>query len=241
MEGFKIEVILNSLKDLQDEKQQKEIILSQECTRRKQLEAKLEAAVAKHTTVSAKHAKIQEKECLAEQKVTQLLAQVKHYENITLEKRQIIEELNNNIQSQQRSQQEQITNFEEKMSELADRFRNSVHVYTEESLTLDIKDYKEKVKDLSNGVDSKQQNIQKLTDDVKKLQDKDRDDDMDIDEHTREMVLNMFHSEKKAVHEMKNSTEEKLKNLQSEYDSLLSRLEDLKHQVQEITEPNRHE
>ena len=28
----------------------------------------------------------------------------------------------------------------------------------------------------------------------------------------------MFHSEKKAVHEMKNSTEEKLKNLQSEYD-----------------------
>lgn len=97
------------------------------------------------------------------------------------------------------------------------------------------------MKDLSNGVDSKQQNIQKLTDDVKKLQDKDRDDDMDIDEHTREMVLNMFHSEKKAVHEMKNSTEEKLKNLQSEYDSLLSRLEDLKHQVQEITEPNRHE
>ena len=86
-------------------------------------------AVAKHTTVSAKHAKIQEKECVAEQKVTQLLAQVKQlvtmkyscmyihslctasicsYENITLEKRQIIEELNNNIQSQQRSQQEQM-------------------------------------------------------------------------------------------------------------------------------------
>ena len=98
MEGFQVDIILNSLKELQEgkrkiplsdflqllfllspEKGRNERILAEEYHKRKELEAELEEATSKYRVVSEKHAKVKEAVNVTELKVSQTQAQVKMY------------------------------------------------------------------------------------------------------------------------------------------------------------------
>ena len=103
MEGFQVDIILNSLKELQEgkrkvplsdvlqlflllspEKGRNERILAEEYHKRKELEAELEEATSKYRVVSEKHAKVKEAVNVTELKVSQIQAQVKMYEHYNI-------------------------------------------------------------------------------------------------------------------------------------------------------------
>ena len=96
MEGFQVDVILNSLRELQKgsvymivlsllflhssnftEKSQNEKVLAEEYAKRKQVETQLEAVSTKLVAISDKHNKMKETLQIAELKVAQTQAQAK--------------------------------------------------------------------------------------------------------------------------------------------------------------------
>ena len=100
MESFRVDVILNSLKELQEgkkttfsfsfvnlvytEKGRNERILCEEYKKRKELEAQLEEALATHKVASDKNSKMKEAMKVAEMKVAQTQAQVKMYDIVLI-------------------------------------------------------------------------------------------------------------------------------------------------------------
>ena len=101
MDGFQVDIIFNSLKELQEgelrictchchavtingicssEKGRNEHILAEECKKRKELEAQLEEVNSEHKIAAHKNSKMKETMKVAEMKVAQIQAQVKMYE-----------------------------------------------------------------------------------------------------------------------------------------------------------------
>lgn len=101
MDGFQVDIIFNSLKELQEgelrictchchavtingicssEKGRNEHILAEECKKRKELEAQLEEVNSEHKIAADKNSKMKETMKVAEMKVARIQAQVKMYE-----------------------------------------------------------------------------------------------------------------------------------------------------------------
>lgn len=140
---FRIDIILQSVNELRQEKRTLEQRYIDDKSRNKSLESKLEQDTTRFNQIKERNIKMQETVKVAEQKVSQTESQADRLTEINDGKKKVIGELNDKIKQEMEKQEHDVTEFEEKLLELTQMFRNAKVVYEKDTLNKEIISWKE--------------------------------------------------------------------------------------------------
>lgn len=140
---FRIDIILQSVNELRQEKRTLEQRYIDDKSRNKSLESKLEQDTTRFNQIKERNIKMQETVKVAEQKVSQTESQADRLTEINDGKKKVIGELNDKIKQEMEKQEHDVAEFEEKLLELTQMFRNAKVVYEKDTLNKEIISWKE--------------------------------------------------------------------------------------------------
>lgn len=142
--NFRIDVIFNSLRELQQEKERLQQHYNEEKAHCRSLEIKLEACQSKHYQSVEKHCKMLETVNAAKQKVLQTQLQATRLKELNDGKSARIAELRKNVCEVMKKEDVEQQIFENKLAELTSNFRDARNYYTEENVRNELEHWSKK-------------------------------------------------------------------------------------------------
>ncbi|XP_028515500.1 uncharacterized protein LOC110241012 isoform X6 [Exaiptasia diaphana] len=140
---FRVDVIFNSLKELEREKELLESRLAEQKRKCKALEEQVEAAHVKCITAGERMIRMKDNVDVAKQKMSRTSEQAKKLEQLNEEKRYVISQLNQSIKDVNQKQIEETESLKDQLSDLAEKFRNARNYYKDEALQSEISRWEE--------------------------------------------------------------------------------------------------
>ncbi|CAC5418356.1 unnamed protein product [Mytilus coruscus] len=132
--SFKVETLLASLKEIQQEKSYLEQKLNERRNRRRQLEQELESVNGKYLQIKDVHTKMNETLKVAQHKVSQTQSLADSLDDRNEYYKKSIEDLNQKLNVEKKGQMEEVTQFEENLSLVSDNLCSARTVFTDENL-----------------------------------------------------------------------------------------------------------
>ncbi|XP_071084427.1 synaptonemal complex central element protein 1-like [Haliotis cracherodii] len=209
--NFKVDSLLISLKDLQSEKNCLEQKLNKRREKRRQCECELERVEGKMMQVSDVHRKMVETLKVAQLKVTQTQGQTDSLEEANQRRRDRIAGINNNIANEKIKQQENVNSFEDKLSELTEDLMKARAHYKDENLHNLLVSSKEKLDELTQNLNNRNQEVKRLTDALEQLKSQTDDKEQEIPEETCKHIWQMMKDENQTIHSYLNQLQTDLK------------------------------
>ncbi|XP_029208917.2 structural maintenance of chromosomes protein 1A-like isoform X2 [Acropora millepora] len=229
--NFRIDVIVSSLRELQQEKERLQQLCSEESARCRSLELKLDACQAKYFQSKERNLKMLETVNAAKQKVLQTQIQANRLKELNDGKRAKIEELHKEINEEMKKEQTELGAFEEKLSELTNQFRNARNYYAEENVQREIEHWREQSEKARNEASRVDCNLQELTAAFKQLEMENKHAKDEIDS---KLEFGLTHEELKStlkvVEKINQETKEKLHLSVKQLERDLIRLERAKQE-----------
>ncbi|XP_046853671.1 CAP-Gly domain-containing linker protein 1-like [Xenia sp. Carnegie-2017] len=161
--AFRIDVILQSVNELREEKQALEQRYTEEKNRCSGLEMKLEHESLKFGQSRDRNSKMQETVKLAEKKVGQTENQVDRLNEINDGKQNIISELNRKINEEIMQEDADIRKFQTKITQLTQHFRDAKRANDDDTLRKETQNYKESMKNVANEAKKKKNELEDVT------------------------------------------------------------------------------
>ncbi|XP_020617169.1 myosin-9-like [Orbicella faveolata] len=149
---FRVDVIFNSLRELQQEKERLEQHCHEEKARCRSLEIKLDACQTKYYQYSEKNCKMLETVNAAKQKVLQTQLQASRLKELNDGKGARITELRKQIDEEMRKEEEEMQVFQNKLAELTNNFRNARNYYTEENVKKEMEEWSKQAEETKSEV-----------------------------------------------------------------------------------------
>ncbi|XP_064615462.1 uncharacterized protein LOC135479521 [Liolophura sinensis] len=166
---FKVDNLVNNLKELQQEKSCLEQKLNELRDKRRKLESLVATVKTKHAQVSDTNAKMMETLKVAQHKVMQTQTQANSLENSNTEKRATIANLNEKIENEKLLQLEQVQDFEKNLGTISADLNQARHFFTEDNLETEISGASEKIRDIDNKVMVSTSEVDNLSEELQKL------------------------------------------------------------------------
>lgn len=168
--NFRMDVIFNSLRELQQEKERLQQHFNEEKSRCRSLEIKLEACQSKHYQSIEKHCKMLETVNAAKQKVLQTQLQATRLKELNDGKSARIAELRRQICEVVKKEDEELKVFENKLADLTSNFRDARNYYTEENVRNELEQWSRKADETKAEVFKEDKVLKDLTDKFNQLQ-----------------------------------------------------------------------
>ncbi|XP_070539324.1 synaptonemal complex central element protein 1-like [Ptychodera flava] len=178
--AFRLEVIFDSIQELQQAKALNEKKLNEVRNNRRCLESKLDAVSAKHAQASDTNNKMMETLKIAQHKVSQTQSQIDSQEEANQIISGRIKTLNEKVKQEEERQKNEINAFETKLAELAARFLNARHYYLPDSLRNKIDEISKKQRQLKEQVKENEEEADKLSEQMQQMK---IDNDSEIEEY----------------------------------------------------------
>ncbi|XP_028401630.1 uncharacterized protein LOC114524679 [Dendronephthya gigantea] len=161
--SFRIDVILQSVNELRQEKQALEQRYAEEKYRSKNIEIKLEQERVKFCQSRDRNSKMQETVKLAQQKVAQTDNQAERLNEINDAKQKILAGLNEKIKIETIQQENDANEFQVKLKELTKFFRDAKRTYSQGNLTKETKEWKDNMDTIINEAEAKTNELEDVT------------------------------------------------------------------------------
>ncbi|XP_068736963.1 synaptonemal complex central element protein 1-like isoform X1 [Montipora capricornis] len=227
--NFRIDVIVNSLRELQQEKERLQQHCNEERARCKSLEMKLDACQVKYFQSKERNCKMLETVNAAKQKVLQTQIQANRLKELNDEKGVKIQELRKEISEEIKKEQTELAMFEEQLFQLTDKFRNAKNYYTEENVQQEIEHWSKQAECVKNDVSREDGVLQELTTTFHQLE---MENKRAKDEVNNKFEFGLTHEELKSTlkvfEEMNQETKDKLEISKQQLEQDLKRLDQAK-------------
>ncbi|KAJ7370055.1 hypothetical protein OS493_034498 [Desmophyllum pertusum] len=228
--NFRIDVIFNSLRELQQEKERLQQHCAEEKARCKNLEIKLEACQTKYYQNSEKHCKMLETVNAAKQKVLQTQIQASRLKELNDGKGARIAELRRQIDEETKRGEIEQQIFENKLEELTSSFRNARNYYTEENVRMEMEEWSKQADDAKAEVSKEDNALQELSAKFHQLEmeNKKAKDELDC-KLEFDVSVKKLQSTLKVFEEMNQESKEKLEISEKQLELELERIKQAKN------------
>ncbi|XP_022340481.2 uncharacterized protein LOC111135066 [Crassostrea virginica] len=201
--AFRVDLLLHSLKEIQQEKNCLENKLAERRSQRRELENLLDIENNKLTQMKEGHEKLQETMKVAQLKETQTQAMANRLEDSNLQMRKNIGELNQNLSTEKERQLQNLEKFEKELSDIANQLICARQFYDDAFLTKEIGETEFHKSDLQSNVASCHQEQLDLQEKLHKLSESSKINDyQDIPIELRREIENLFKEENLAAKEL---------------------------------------
>ncbi|XP_077987445.1 synaptonemal complex central element protein 1-like [Glandiceps talaboti] len=213
--AFQVDVIIDSIQELQQEKAVNEQRLNKVRNQRRTLEIKLDSVSARHAQARDTNHKMIETLKIAQNKVSQTQSQIDSQQKVNKTLSEKIKELNDQVKQQEERKKNEINSFECKLEELARKFLDARHYYAPDSLHNEIHEVAKQREVLEENASVNEQEANNLIESLEKLKMEDDESRMKEDEIPTEVQLetyNMFkESYQMACNKLQELKDEKCK------------------------------
>ncbi|XP_041483340.1 leucine zipper putative tumor suppressor 2 homolog [Lytechinus variegatus] len=232
--AFHMEVLTKSINELQQEKARNEQKLREVRSKRKALTKKFESSAARHNQLEEKISKLNETLKIAQHKVLQSQTELDGQLNSNTMVQAQVQHIEEAIKDTKEQHTKDIEDFEEHLSQMADKFHRSRHFYTDESLLNEIELMKQKAQELDKEVaavktesEKKKQHISELQESLK--QTKAKQEEQGLLANVQREVMSMLTAENERIENFRLGLLER----KEEVDSVLEKLRQWKppHEV----------
>ncbi|XP_065051619.1 uncharacterized protein LOC135681213 [Rhopilema esculentum] len=228
--NFQLEIISESLRELQQEKRKLENFLDNEQARRKDTETKLNLVNARYSNVQERYSRLSATRDIARQKMYESKELINRLQRLHVEKQNLINDTREKINLGKRRREEMSTEFAQQLQNLAKTFFSAREEYNEVKLHGEQKDLEKKIQETKNAVQESKQTIDELTEEFSKIKveeekQESRDDWPTVDEV--QMVLEMFEEEANLGKETLDKSEVDLKFAREKLELLKERSKEL--------------
>ncbi|CAI8019316.1 hypothetical protein GBAR_LOCUS11619 [Geodia barretti] len=198
--------------------------LAQECSRRMDLESRLESLTPRHSEAGIRKTAAMESLKVASEQASLAEAQATSLEVRCREKREEIGILNEKMEEQKIKEEAALSEFSVKMAELADKFRTARTYYTEPQLTSEMEVCDKDIKELTETVATKKTRLAQLTSELAQLQQHEQEEEehggegrgrIGVSREQWQILLDMVTEERGVAKVELEREEQKLRAVQS--------------------------
>ncbi|KAK6194520.1 hypothetical protein SNE40_000142 [Patella caerulea] len=195
--NFRVESLLHSLKEVQNEKCCMERKLTEQRNKRRNMEREFETVNMKLIQVTDIHHKMMETMKIAQLKVSQTQAQADSLEEGNEKRRGKIADLNRRIEREKEKQNTEVAKFEEELSELASKLMTARNCHKDDHLEETLKNLESEKRQLGKHKNLLKSEVDKLAQTLESitLQQRLGVDYPDINEETRRQIWQLFKEE----------------------------------------------
>ncbi|XP_078383942.1 uncharacterized protein LOC144666389 isoform X3 [Oculina patagonica] len=223
--NFRIDVIFNSLRELQQEKERLQQHCNEEKARCKSLEVKLEACQTKYYQNSEKHCKMSETVNAAKQKVLQTQLHASRLKELNNGKSARIAELRRQIDEEMKKEEEELQLFENKLAELTSNFRNARNYYTEENVQKEMEEWSKQADEAKTEVLKEDSTLKELSTKFQQLEMETKTAKDELNSKLEfDVTVEELKSALKVCEEMNQEAKEKLEISEKEFEQELERI-----------------
>ncbi|KAL5004361.1 hypothetical protein ScPMuIL_017817 [Solemya velum] len=220
--GFRVDALLHSLKELQNEKNCLEQKLNEQREKRRELEKSLNSVNAKYLQVSDINTKMVETLKVAQHKEAQAQSMANSLEETNTSQREQIDVLNNKIENEKANQFQEIQTFENQLSQITEELKICREFYSEIHLEGEISDvqkkkteFGEKIEDMNTKVEEITIKMEKLLQHRSEIENNDDGVPLNVRQDIWDALMNEKKSYEQYLKEVRNTIEE-LKRSQDE-------------------------
>ncbi|XP_052703391.1 uncharacterized protein LOC128179813 [Crassostrea angulata] len=218
---FRVDLLLHSLKEIQQEKNCLEHKLAERRSRRRELENLLDIENNKFTQMKEGHEKLQETMKVAQLKETQTQSMANRLEESNQQKRKNIDELNRKLSAEKEKQLQNVENFEKELADIANQLMNARTFYDDSSLNKGISETEFYKSELQNKVENCQQEHFDLQQRLQTLSINDRITDLpDIPMELRKEIWALFKDENTDAKDLLKRKKESLQQISQKLTTL---------------------
>nr|XP_034328258.1 spindle pole body-associated protein CIK1-like [Crassostrea gigas] len=218
---FRVDLLLHSLKEIQQEKNCLEHKLAERRSRRRELENLLDIENNKFTQMKEGHEKLQETMKVAQLKETQTQSMANRLEESNQQKRKNIDELNRKLSAEKEKQLQNVENFEKELADIANQLMNARTFYDDSSLNKGISETEFYKSELQNKVENCQQEHLDLQQRLQTLSINDRITDLpDIPMELRKEIWALFKDENMDAKDLLKGKKESLQQISQKLTTL---------------------
>eukprot|EP00112_Aurelia_sp_Birch-Aquarium-sp1_P017911 Seg420.8 transcript_id=Seg420.8/GoldUCD/mRNA.D3Y31 product="hypothetical protein" protein_id=Seg420.8/GoldUCD/D3Y31 len=216
MSELQVEIISESLRELQQEKKRLENVLQNERAKRKEMGAKLNLVNAQYSNVSERLSKISATRDISKQRMKESEELVNKLQKVHADKQRIIEDMKEKIELESKRKDERSNELSQKLDELAKQFFNARGTFSEDNLQYLQQEYEIKISESSNAAYENKKLVEALMEKFREymleVQDGQADDDGSwptLEE--LQNALNIFQTEEALVTSCDENYTEELK------------------------------